>query len=246
MTSNQDEGLRHIELDGAFNVRDVGGYTTEDGSVTRWRRLLRADSLHRLTAESQRRLLDYGLGTVIDLRRPTEVAREANVFATSGEVQYHNLPLLLDEHREHEEATTSPLELYRFFLDNCREQLREIMTTIAESTPPVLVHCFVGKDRTGVVIALALGAAGVASETIADDYELSEQPLLPLMAEIRARLVGLGIDVTRFDLLSGAPRAAMIETLAYVEKQYGDAAGYLTAIGLGREHIEALRRLLVE
>jgi protein-tyrosine phosphatase len=58
MTTTQAEGLRRIELEGAFNVRDVGGYPTADGQTTRWRRLLRSDSLHRLTPEAQRRLRD--------------------------------------------------------------------------------------------------------------------------------------------------------------------------------------------
>ncbi len=59
---------RHLRLEGTYNVRDIGGYRTTDGRHTRWRRLLRADSLHRLTPASQAALVDYGVRTVIDLR----------------------------------------------------------------------------------------------------------------------------------------------------------------------------------
>lgn len=37
---------RHIECDGAFNLRDLGGYTSNDGRTVRWRTLFRADGLH--------------------------------------------------------------------------------------------------------------------------------------------------------------------------------------------------------
>ena len=43
---------------------------------------------------------------------------------------------------------------------------------------PALVHCTAGKDRTGLVIALALGAVGVADEVIADDYARSAEFLV--------------------------------------------------------------------
>ena len=52
---------RHLDVDGAYNIRDLGGYPTADGRKTRWRTFLRADSLHRLTAESQQALVDYGV-----------------------------------------------------------------------------------------------------------------------------------------------------------------------------------------
>ena len=60
---------RHLNLAGADNIRDLGGYTTTAGRQTRWQVLLRADSLHQLTPNDQRQLLDLGLRTVIDLRR---------------------------------------------------------------------------------------------------------------------------------------------------------------------------------
>ena len=60
---------RHLNLAGADNIRDLGGYTTTAGRQTRWQVLLRADSLHQLTPNDQRHLLDLGLRTIIDLRR---------------------------------------------------------------------------------------------------------------------------------------------------------------------------------
>jgi Protein tyrosine/serine phosphatase len=131
-------------------------------------------------------------------------------------------------------------------LDECQEPIRQILATIAEADAPVLVHCFVGKDRTGLITALALRATGVPVETIADDYALSEALTIALLAEIRAMLIRLGYDVTRFDRLSPAPREAMIETMAYLDERYGGIEAYLTSIGLTDAQRAGLRRLLLE
>ena len=41
---------RRLPLEGACNVRDLGGYEIDGGGSTRWNRFLRGDSPHRLTA----------------------------------------------------------------------------------------------------------------------------------------------------------------------------------------------------
>lgn len=238
---------RHIRLEGAYNVRDVGGYSTLDGRVTQWRRLLRADSLHRLTAEDQQRLRDYGVRTIIDLRLPFEVKHNPNVFARADDVRYVNLPLITERSETSIESRAGSVgELYRLMLDECQEPIRQTLATMAETDAPVLVHCFVGKDRTGLIAALALGAAGVPVETIADDYALSAPLTVSLIAEIRATLIRLGYDIARFDRLSPAPREAMISTMAHLNERYGGVEAYLAAIGLTAAQRDGLRRLLLE
>jgi protein-tyrosine phosphatase len=242
------EGTRRIELEGAFNVRDVGGYATRDGLMTRWRRLMRADSLHRLSPAGQQALLAYGLRTIIDLRRPSEVAREPNVLAAAEGVAYRNLPLFGDELTAVVETPAQSVDdLYRLWLEHCRAQLRTVLANVAEAQgAPVLVHCYVGKDRTGLVVALALGAAGVPHETIADDYALSAGFLAPLLVETRERVRLAGENLERYDRMTISPREKMLAVLASLDERYGGVTGYLEAIGLTGEQVAGLRRLLVE
>jgi len=66
-----------VHLDGAVNVRDLGGLRTEDGHQTRNRRLLRADNLQDLSAADVRLLLDdLGVRQILDLRTAAEIELE--------------------------------------------------------------------------------------------------------------------------------------------------------------------------
>jgi len=70
---------RFVELRGCFNFRDLGGYTGAGGRRVRWRRLFRADGLHRLTDEDCRDLAELGLRTVIDLRSGDELTERGRI-----------------------------------------------------------------------------------------------------------------------------------------------------------------------
>src|SRR4051794_11067420 len=99
---NQTElPVRRIEMDGCYNLRDIGGYSTSDGRLTRWGTVFRADGLHRLPPASQEKLLGYAIRTIIDLRRPAELAISPNVFATSTALTYLNISLNEDEKLAH-------------------------------------------------------------------------------------------------------------------------------------------------
>ena len=67
---------RHLRWDSCLNVRDLGGYPTADAGETRWRAIVRADTLGRLTPVGSDALLAYGVRTVIDLRHAAERARD--------------------------------------------------------------------------------------------------------------------------------------------------------------------------
>ena len=67
---------RILDLVGAYNFRDLGGYPTTDGRRTRWGRVFRSDTLQELTDTDINVLRQLGLATIVDLRTPTEVERD--------------------------------------------------------------------------------------------------------------------------------------------------------------------------
>ena len=167
------DSRRRLPLVGAHNVRDLGGYRTRSGDITRWGRFLRASSMHLLTDDDQEALVQYGLRTVVDLRRTDETASEPNVFCRSAQVAYHHLNMIGDEGLETELSQRYAQELragarmegdadriaytYCGWLDQRQSMLRDILQTLAAGPPAALFHCAAGKDRTGVTAALLLG-----------------------------------------------------------------------------------------
>lgn len=247
MTSPIDLNSHKLPLEGAYNVRDVGGYETKDGRFLKPHTLIRADSLHRLTPADQQYLLDYGIHTIIDLRRSGEIEHDPNVFAHAAAVSYKNLPLhngwqyILENHRP-----DSLAHLYCSILDNAQETVREVITAVSFADAyPVLIHCQVGKDRTGVVVALLLGLAGVPDETIIADYALSYDYLLPIVDGYREKIRSQGGDISLFDMLIQSPPETMAEMLAHLQNKYGGIRPYLQQIGLSPAQLDTICMQLV-
>jgi protein-tyrosine phosphatase len=234
---------RRLELEGVFNLRDVGGYPASGGRTTRWRALLRSDALHRLDPAGSAALASLGLRTVLDLR--TEAEAELAPSALDGLADRRTHVSLLAG-----DLAALPLELdaiYRFMIDQCGGTIGEAIRVLADGSAfPALVHCSAGKDRTGVVVALILAVLGVPDEVIAADYELSAAYLdtesTPAIAQLQAS-TGLGAELTRPLLSSPAP--LILDVLAWARAAGGSVDGYLLDRGLTGEDLDRLRAALL-
>jgi len=108
----RNELQRWIVLDGAVNVRDLGGLPTIDGQLTRFGRILRSDNLQGLTPPDVDRLVGgFGLRDVIDLRSREEVELEGPTPLTRVPgVTVHHLTLFSEGGRRTDaEADTGPV-----------------------------------------------------------------------------------------------------------------------------------------
>lgn len=223
---------RHIRLDGAFNVRDLGGYPTARGGTTRWRSFLRADALHELTEQDVSTLLSIDLRTVIDLRSDAELAYQPSVFARHERVRYHHIPLfdgLAPADFMLGLAETIDLS-HRYIeaVDTCRPALLRVADTIAESDDGVvLFNCTAGKDRTGIVAAMLLALAGVAHEDIAADYALTGELAGPFIDRLTARALARGLEPTIAAKLLSSERSAMLSFMRHIEQQHAGFHNYL-------------------
>jgi protein tyrosine/serine phosphatase len=242
-----------LRWDNCYNVRDLGGYATADGGQTRWRAIVRADNLGRLTPGGRAALLDYGVRTIVDLRRADELTIDPSPFTLAGEhpnpPAYWNLPLgagASDEQRAAVRAMTtgdraSLQQLFCAVLDNYWRGIASVMAAIATAPEgAVLLHCHAGKDRTGVVAALLLALAGVPHEAIADEYALSARSLEPYVdkrlhqepdPEKRARMA---------QWLTAVPET-MLGILDHLDRRHGGVETYLLAAGVTADHLERIR-----
>ncbi len=243
---------RRIDIEGAWNVRDIGGYETADGGRVRMRTFFRADSLHRLTEKDQQTLLGYGLRTVIDLRQTHELAEYPGVFAGSTEVSYHHVDVIGGKPIYYSPVIGTPADdvssSYSAWLEQRQPQIGRVLATMAEpGALPALYHCAGGKDRTGVTTALLLEIAGVPEDAIAEDYGLTAKYLWERW-KIEPPEIESGRKLRDWrDYQRGfCPPEGMRKVLAFLRDRYGGAEGYARTAGLTDRQIRTLREALVE
>lgn len=234
---------RHFEWEGCLNARDLGGLPTADGRLTRERILLRGDTTCALSERGRQQVLADGVRTILDLRGDTELEKEPNPFAATYGITYLHRPFNDTAVEERIRSIESPPERYVTMIDADGERVAAIFDVLATAPRAVLFHCLGGRDRTGMVAALALGLVGVPAERIEDDFVLSDERMAPRYDRWRT-----GFDAAqaeRFDLSLREARASIRAALARVRERWGGVAGYLLAHGLPRDRIDALRTELV-
>jgi protein-tyrosine phosphatase len=230
---------------GAVNLRDVGGLPAGDRQ-TRFGVLFRSGNLAHLDEAGLAALRRLGLKRIIDLRADDEVmwapSRLGDIAVTT-----QRAPLFLGSVESFFANDVSLDEMYRRLVEDSADRVVGVVRGIL-ADQPVLVHCTVGKDRTGVTVALALAAAGVDEDAVVADYARTEG----LLPESRNRRVVRMLramhprSVHLEDLVTRSPAPVMGALLARVAEQHGSAAGYLRAHGLSDDEIGALRAILID
>ncbi|KAJ5246467.1 protein-tyrosine phosphatase-like protein [Penicillium chermesinum] len=133
--------------------------------------------------------------------------------------------------------------------------IRNILLQILDNPGEVyIIHCSMGKDRTGIVFAILLSLAGVSKETVSEEYSLNEvalEPLLPKISALAQRIAPCssseiqGRRVAQEAIKSS--KDAMLLTLQMVEAEFGGVIRYVKEIcGLSAEDIELIQHHLIQ
>lgn len=270
---------RWIQLEGAVNVRDVGGMTTVDGRAIRSGALIRSANLQHLT-DTDVTTLVRGLGVrrVVDLRTDLEVERAGpGLLHAQPDVVIHHLSLYPDSNGNAEnvvaidetptgsgptagDGAAEPVlpwqgeklsrdrapvvNSYLRYLSRRPDSIVAALRAIAEPEGATVVHCAAGKDRTGVVVALALSVAGVPRNSIAEDYALTQSQMALILAHL-ARSDLYDREVTQPDQIPTASAEVMEAVLSAVETKFGSVLGWLASHGWTERDTEALHAKLV-
>ncbi|MDQ1137512.1 protein-tyrosine phosphatase [Microbacterium sp. SORGH_AS 1204] len=231
-------------VSGATNFRDVGGLPA-GGARTRQGVLFRSGNLVAVDDAGLRTIRELGIRRVIDLRDDSEVAHAPSRLGDlSIEVQHE--PLFLGSVASFFARDVSLDALYAAIVDDSADRVVSVVRGIL-SAQPVLVHCTVGKDRTGVTVAIALDAAGVDREAVVADYARTEGLLSPERnAAVLRAIRSLHPEAVHAEALATRSPAPVIRALLErLDREYGSAAGYLRAHGLRDGELERLRAVLV-
>jgi protein-tyrosine phosphatase len=252
-----------IELEGAVNVRDLGGLPTSDGGTTVAGRLLRSENLQELSPGDVARLVDeIGVTTIVDLRSTNEVTIEgpAPLDALAGVRRAHHPVLtefldvsdtvkaaLVTEMAEVDRARYPDDPMcghYLGYLENRPERVTGALREIATAPGAAIVHCAAGKDRTGVIVALALTAADVEPEAIVADYMASGDRIEAIIERLsRSKMYAGGVNGT--PVRAHAPRAETMKAfLEQLTTRYGGLEAWLARSGFTAKELSLLRAKL--
>jgi protein tyrosine/serine phosphatase len=241
-----------LAWEGCVNVRDLGGLPTEDGRRTRLGGVVRSDNVRRLTDEGWRALAEHGVQRIVDLRFPEELAEDqpldvdidvvhVSVLGAGPDPEYVKE---LDAHLAVNDVADHYAWSYVDFLERYRERFGRAFAAIADAEGTVVVHCFAGKDRTGLVAAVLLRLAGVDHATIGADYAVTAENLR-LRWEAWLREARDEEERAKLEKLQHTPAEAMARVVQEIERRYGDVASYLRAAGLTDAQLGRLRERLV-
>lgn len=235
---------RDLDWEGCFNVRDLGGLPTVDGRRTRWGAVVRADNLNHLTPAGWSALKAHGVRTIVDLRNYEEVEPDAEPRPDGLTTLHVPLDDIADtelwKYLWDEELDGTPL-YYLPFLDRKPERCAAAIAAVARAEPGgVVIHCGIGRDRTGLVTLLLLALAGVAPDKIASDYEQSNYRLRPRWAKLGEDDQGAWAEA-RLRRANTSAHATVLGILASL-----DVGARLLAGGLGEDDLTAIRERLLE
>jgi protein-tyrosine phosphatase len=232
---------QHLDWPDCLNARDLGGMPAGDGKRIRDGALIRSDRHSRLTEVGVATVNSLGIAAIVDLRAASECAAEPSPFARAE----HYLNVDWTDTIPGLSATGSLGELYSARLDQHGDKIARAIRFIADAPAGgTAVHCAVGKDRTGIVIALLLDLVGVDRHVIAADYAHSygrmatafDTELDAIPDEARRR---------RSREMQGSEPESMLALLDHLERRHENAEKYLLANGLTQHQLSALTQRLV-
>jgi len=245
---------RHLEFDSIYNFRDLGGYRTRSGARIAWRKVFRSGDLCRMSHRDIHRLKTMiGLRSVIDLRTAQELVQQGNGHLKLTDIKYHHVPLMTGNPNKQEEekllnSFSNMGEVYLYYIQD-PEYGRKIMEALKIiATPanhPLVFHCAVGKDRTGILAAILLSVLDVPDEDIIADYALTEKIMASLFQRWRNDSQ-LSEELRKMpDFFWRASPESMSLFLSTLERRYGSVRNYLIEHNADQILFEKLRDTLV-
>jgi protein-tyrosine phosphatase len=254
-----------IDLEGAVNVRDLGGLPTVDGGTTVPGRLLRSENLQELSpADIAKLVKEIGVTTVVDLRTTGELEVEGPAPLDAVPAVRHVHHPVLKELGNSTQAVSEALLVtkveqdrarypddittghYLGYLEERPDEVTGALRDIATADGAAIVHCAAGKDRTGVIVALALTVAGVEPDAIVADYAATGDRIEAILGRLR-RSRTYAKDLSERPVQAHLPRAGTMRAfLEQLDVRYGGLPRWLAGNGFADDEFSLLRDKLRE
>ena len=248
---------RILNLEGAINLRELGGYPTKDGTTIKYNKLLRSGDISNLTGKSLSYLKNYGLRYVVDFRSNNEQQTWADKTADFYKIYSDPVyPLKGNGDKlagiiNHGDYSYLGMIYQSVVLDQHGQQAYKILFDLLlnndQEHQALLFHCAAGKDRTGIGALLVLKALGVDDETITRDYLLTN-----LMYENRQTIEATlnnengDQDINQMNMTKG-DLDDITSVFKAIEHYYGTFDNYLDkALGIDKAKLNKLKAIYTE
>jgi len=241
-----DTPARHLNLAGASNFRDLGGYPARNDRRVRWRQIFRSNHLGHLSDDDIEVVRGLGVRSAFDFRGRVE---RAEALCGMAEITVHSLPVepTVVAALRAIAATGTPLstvhatevmrDSYRSYVQQNTPRFRTLFAHLLEDSAPLVIHCTAGKDRTGFACALILNTLGVPDQVISEDYLLTNR----FYRRDPSASSDLPDDVKQ--VLGSVQTSFLAAAFEAIDADYGDLESYLRdGLGLGaaeRAELEA-------
>lgn len=250
-----DSLQRKVYLQGATNFRDLGGYSTSNGSKVKWGKVYRSADLSKLTVQDLAELEKRKIRSVVDFRGPIEIkqapdklpsnVKAINLPAGSHQVNPNGIYLQLKT----KVATDSMMRSFYGLTDSLAFRYKPFFAALliqpAESA--LLFHCTAGKDRTGMAAAFFLTALGVSKEQVMADYVASNYYRSDENKRMMPRLKSIGFSDEMVQDLMGVKESYLETTFQSIIAKYGSLETYFQReLGLGKNELTKLQNLYLE
>lgn len=254
---------RHVELDGAENFRDLGGYATAEGKQVRWGLFYRSDNLAGLSDADLAKLESLGIRLVCDFRSPVEKRAEPDRLPEPkpqvAELEIFDDAFAMQEFRSRiRSGDLGDLDLRQALIEGNRLFATKFAPVYAamferlsqRENLPAVIHCSAGKDRAGFGAAMILSVLGVPRETVVEDFLLTNLYTARKIERTlwMIRLTSLfRVDAERVRPALGVERAYLEAAFDEIGRRYGDFDRYRReALGLDDAELAAFRALALE
>jgi len=229
---------------GIANFRDLGGYPTLDGRVTRWHRLYRSGHLARATRADLKKISQLGIHTLVDFRSDQEREREPDHLPADNQIRTLSFPIqengkppfsdevrqMIEERRINgQDPSLKMQEMYVQLATKYTDNYRNYFQALLEAAgKPVLWHCSAGKDRAGFASAVLLKILGVSDQIIMEDYLLSQDYVAPRRGQLMSiRLLKGEIAYRYVNRMNDVDQVWLRTAFQTINEEWGNFLNYV-------------------
>jgi protein-tyrosine phosphatase len=230
---------RRLLIDKMSNTRELGGFCTNNGLITKHHVFLRSEAPLGLTLSDVCKLKEYNIKNCIDLHGNPEGNNYSHPFILDKELKYFNHPILstIIRHDGSESDNFDAafwVDVYIDFLENSKSWINAVLTTCSSTIGGTLIHCRTGKSRTAIICMLLMLIAEVPYTDIIAEFATTDiymHDKYNEMLKTSFRTVGF----------YSSPAFIMRDTINYLNSRYGDVCKYLDSCDISHNVIDGIK-----